>query len=132
MKPRDRVLETLPTHEPHRVERPSIRMMAQAVHRYDSRMLQTAGDLHFEQKARERLSFTGVSVLDRFESPLAVQLFVKRHGNDTQATLSMGPENAEPPSRRGGAAQVAECRLRVSPREGNVRQARLEFRIGHP
>src|SRR5262249_40182265 len=89
MKPRDHLLEALPAHEPHCIERPAIRMMAQAVDRHDSGMLQATGDLCFKQKPRTGLTFAGVPLLDFLESHLAVQLFVERHGNDTQATLSM-------------------------------------------
>src|SRR5262249_40811505 len=47
----DGVLESLALDEAHGVEGPAVGVLAQAVYRHDARMLQTAGDLRFADKA---------------------------------------------------------------------------------
>ena len=131
MKPRDRVLETLAAHEPHRIERPPIRMMAQAVDRHDSGMLKAPGDLRFEQKPRARLAITGVPLLDLLERHLAVQLFVHRHRNDTQAALRVWAQNAKPTARHCRTAQVGGRGRDIPPNGSEAQQTGLEVRIGH-
>src|SRR5262249_1469300 len=108
---------------------PPVRMMAQAVDRHDSGMLEAAGDLRFEQKSRARLILTGVALLDLLQRHLAVQLLVHRHRNDTQAALRVWPENAKPPSRDRGTAQVRDRCLEVSSGGSHAKQARLEIRV---
>src|SRR5208337_4884460 len=58
----DRVLPA--TDESHRVKRPAGGIAAQAVNRHDSRVLQVAGDLGFEQKPRSQTCPVHIPRLD--------------------------------------------------------------------
>jgi hypothetical protein len=64
MKPRHGFLQAFATHKPHRVERPSVRVMAQAIDRHDARMLQAAGALGLKHEPQPRLLLAGIPFLD--------------------------------------------------------------------
>ena len=54
----DGVLEAVALDEGrHGIERPAVGVPAEAVHRHDAGVLQAAGDLRFQQKARPATEF---------------------------------------------------------------------------
>ncbi len=104
----DRFLQTLAAHESHGIKRPAVGVMAQAIHRHNAWMLESAGDLGFQQEPEARVLFARITFLDLLERHLAMQFFVERHRHDAQAALGMRPQDAKAAARSGGAADVRE------------------------
>jgi hypothetical protein len=120
MKLCDGFLQTLATDEAHRIKRPSVRVMAEPIHRDNPRMLQTARDLRLKQEARARLHLAGITFLDLLERHFTMQLLIERHRNDAKTTLCMRPHDAKTTARRRGTANVCKGSFRVASRGANT------------
>ncbi len=97
----DGLLEAVAADEPHGIVRAAVTVAAQAVHRHDPRVLQTARDLGLEDEPGPAGGVVGVVVEDLLESDLAVQLGVERHEHRAEAPPGVGAEDPEPNSVAG-------------------------------
>src|SRR5262249_46067094 len=136
VEPADRILEAIPPDEPHRVERPAIGRVSQAVDRDDPGMLQAPGHLGLELESGAVLWVVGISVLDLLEGHVAIQLRIERAEGLPQSTFGVRPEEAEP-SARGrrtadrdigdGAVWIV---VFIRSRAGDQGEARPDVRVG--
>ncbi len=105
----DGLLKRVATDEPHSVERPAVRVRAQAVDRDDSRVLQPAGDLGLEHEAGAAGWVVGVLLEDLLERHLAVQLGVQGDEDGAQAAAGVRPQDSEPLAVAGGLPDRIAC-----------------------
>ena len=130
----DRLLEAIAPHEPHGIVRPAVAVGSESVDGHDPGMFQPAGDLGLEYKTRAADRVVGVAVEDLFERDLAVQLSIERHEDRAQASLSVRPEDAEPPAVTGssprdvGAGSVGVV-FGTARAAGGVAESGLDVRI---
>jgi hypothetical protein len=89
----DSFLEVIAPDEAHGVERPTVGMAAQAVHRHDARVLQTPGDLGLEEKPRAAGRVGGVVRPDILERDLPIQLGVYGDGDLPETTPGVRPQH---------------------------------------
>jgi hypothetical protein len=68
----------------------------QAVNGYDARMLQTSGHFTFDQEAGTRVRIVLALRPDRLEGHFAIKFRIQGHGNLSQPTLSVRPQEVEP------------------------------------
>ena len=90
----DRVLPA--TDESHRVKRPAGGIAAQAVNRHDSRVLQVAGDLGFEQKPRSQTCPVHIPRLDLLDRNFTLELAIPRQPDLADASLGIRLDQLEP------------------------------------
>jgi hypothetical protein len=94
VKALDCFLEGLALDEAHGVVGPSVGIPAQAVDGHDSRMLQPACHLRFEQKAHHAVVAAAVLFLNLLERDLAVQFLVERDEHLAETTPTKRPQRA--------------------------------------
>ena len=120
----DGVLEAIATDEPHGVIGTAAAIAAEAVDRHDSRMLEPAGDLGFENEPGAAGGIVGVMVEDLLEGDLTVELGVECDEDRSQPSASVGPQHAKPLAVAGGSAH----RGRGIGVDGIVRRGRMRAR----
>src|SRR5262249_29341908 len=91
----DGLLERIAANETHGVVRPAVAVGTEPIHGHNARMLQSPGNLGFKQKPLPAHGIVRVVVQDLLEGHLAVQLAVECDEYRPQATLGVGPQNAE-------------------------------------
>jgi hypothetical protein len=101
VKPGNRLPQRIALNQPHRVERPALRVRAESVYRRDAGVIQPAGDLSFQPKAIAAHRVVRLLALDDLESDFAVQLEILGHENLAQPTFGVWPQHAIPASRGG-------------------------------
>ena len=131
----DRDLQAVAADEPHGVIGPAVGVRAQSIDWHDARMLETAGDLGFEQEPLTAGRVVGVIVQDLLERDLAVQLAVQCDEDGAEAAAGVRPQDAEAMSIGGGrsdgiaaGAVAVKVVLGRAMRRGEAFQGRLEFR----
>ena len=114
VKARDLLLEALALDQPHGVERPALRIPAQAVDRDHAGMLQPPRDLGFDDEPSPVLAVVGLLGPDLLERNLAVKLAIQRNRNQAQTPLGIRPQDREPRAVLGrGAAGELRRRLGI-------------------
>ncbi len=73
MEPTDGLLQAIASDEAHRVKRPAVGVGADTIDRDDARVLETAGDLGFDEKPAAARGVVGKPVVDLLERDLAVE-----------------------------------------------------------
>ncbi len=73
----DRLLEAVPSDEPHGIIRPAVGVVPEAVDGDDPGMLQTSRHLGFEQEAGAAPGVVGVMLLDLLQRDLAPEFLVE-------------------------------------------------------
>ena len=119
----DRVLEAVALDEAHGIVGPAVGIRAQPVDRHDPGMLQPAGDLRLQEKARTALRVVGVLALNLLQRHLAVQLLILGDKHFTQAASGMRPQDAITQSRAcglGGRRRSGRVRVIGRPGGGNT------------
>ena len=114
MKAVDGHLERIAADEPHGVIRPAVAVAAQAVHRNDARVLQTAGNfgLGHEPLAGDRI--VGVAIQNLLERHFTVKFCVQRDEDGAQPALGMRPQDAKSLAQgRGRAQRIVGCAIGV-------------------
>ena len=99
-----RLFEAVAADEAHGVVGPAVAILAQAIDRYDPRMLQPAGDLGLQNEPGPAVGVVGMLVLDLLQGHVPLKLLVAGHGDLAQAAFGMRAENAEPRAGRRGTA----------------------------
>ena len=90
----DRRLEAVATDEPHCIKGAPVGVGAQAIDRDDSRVLEAAGDLGFEQEACAAGWVESVVVEDFLECDFAVELAVDGDEDGAEPTFGVGSQDA--------------------------------------
>src|SRR5262249_29699585 len=86
----DRLTQSLPTDQPHGVERLSVlRAMPELVHRNNVRMFELARDFRLFQKPPPNLRLSGAFRLDLLERHVPVQVVVAGDPDLTESALSV-------------------------------------------
>src|SRR5262245_49028514 len=95
MEAGDGFFEAVAANEAHGIKRAAVGILAEAIHGDDAGMLESAGDLGFEDEAGAAFGVVGAIEFDFLERDLAVQLLVLGHEDLTEAAFGMRSENAE-------------------------------------
>ena len=127
MKAVTRVLEIVTLDEPHGIERPTIRIGAEAIHGHNAGMLESAGDFRFQHKPAATGVLVRVLPLDLFQRHLSVQLQILRHKYFTEATFRMRAQHSVTDRLR--ALRESQCLLRWRKTQPLSRQARAAAAI---
>src|SRR6516165_9125798 len=90
---RNRILERLALDEAHRVERPAVAVLPQAVDGDDAGMFQAASDFRLAHEAAAAVRVVGVLVLNFLQRDLAVQLLIERDEDLADAAFAMWPQD---------------------------------------
>jgi hypothetical protein len=114
VEPGDSVLQRVALDEPHGVVGTALGIRAHTVDGDDARVLQPAGDFGLGDESVAAVRIVGVLFQDLFQRHLAVQLAVESDEDSSEATLGVGPKDAEPLAVGGGRPQgVAGGSIRV-------------------
>jgi hypothetical protein len=108
----DGVLEALAPDEAHRVERPAVGIVAQAVDGHDAGVFEVAGDQRLAQEAAAELGVVGVPRLDLLQGDLAVELGVHRDMHLAEPAAPVRADLAVPRGRSSRARPRGAVALR--------------------
>ena len=134
MKPLDCLLEAVAANEPHRIERASVRILAQPVDGHDPGVLESASNLRFQHEPVAVGLAGGITLLDFLEGDFPAEFLIQSDRNLSQATLSVRAEHSKScPGRTGLPEREFGGRLdigRDTAIGGNQPDGRLYFVIG--
>ncbi len=103
---RDRGVQADAADEAHRVVQAAVGRGPQAVHGYNARMFEAAGDFRFEEEPLSRNRVVGLLVFDAFQGDVAIQLRVVRTVNHAEPAAGMKVLDPEPIG--AGSARASE------------------------